>query len=225
MAAPRRYLVTGTDTGVGKTTIACGLAFALCTRGMRVGVMKPVETGCQITGDTLQPSDALALAAASSSPHPLTLICPYRYRAALAPAAAAKRDGVEEPNIEEIARCFGQIAQQSDIILVEGAGGLAVPLTWHEDYAGLAQKLDLELVVVVPNRLGAINATMLTLDYAARRGVRVKGYILNQLDPGTSEAVETNADSIQQLTSATRLGAIGYKGPLDPAIVQHLLES
>src|SRR5713226_9244074 len=103
MAAPRRYLVTGTDTGVGKTTIACGLAFALSTRGMRVGVMKPVETGCQIAGDTLQPSDALALAAASSSPHPLTLICPYRYRAALAPAAAAKREGVEEPNIEEIA--------------------------------------------------------------------------------------------------------------------------
>src|SRR5271170_2637 len=141
-------LITGTDTGVGKTTVGCALAFALKARGLRVGVMKPVETGVEQA-----PMDAVALKAAAGSEHPLELICPFRYRLPLAPAAAAQAEGKPLPDLDRIKDSFSEIAASSDIVLVEGAGGLAVPITWDLNYADLARELDLEIVVVVANRL------------------------------------------------------------------------
>jgi len=115
-------LVTGTDTGVGKTFVACALATALRQRGRRVAVMKPVETG--VEGE---PADALALRAAAADPAPLGDICPYRLRAPLAPAVAARLEGVTI----DVARLVALVArrrQDADVLLVEGAGGLLVPL-------------------------------------------------------------------------------------------------
>src|SRR6267378_6966808 len=106
----RNYLITGTDVEVGKTTIGCALGFALRARGMRVGVMKPVETGCVEGGGELQALDANALALAAGSQLPADLICPYRYRSPLAPLAAADADQLPPPDLDSIARCFQEIA-------------------------------------------------------------------------------------------------------------------
>lgn len=132
----RKFLITGTDTGVGKTTVVCALAFALRMRGLRVGVMKPVETGVAQT-----PIDAETLKAASGCEHSLDVICPVRYKAPLAPAVAAEVEGLPQPDMNLIARSFSEIEAASDVVLVEGAGGLAVPITWQKNFADLASKL------------------------------------------------------------------------------------
>jgi len=214
----RKFLITGTDTGVGKTTIACALAFALRVRGFRVGVMKPVETGVVQT-----PIDAEALKAASGSEHSLDVICPVRYKVPLAPAVAAELEGSPQPDMDLIARSFSEIAAASDVVLVEGAGGLAVPITWQKNYADLASELDLEIILVVANRLGCLNSTLLTLAYAAHRGLRVKGYILNQAEDDNSPAAATNADALRRLTAVPCLGSVRHKEPLPLAIVEQFL--
>jgi dethiobiotin synthetase len=220
---PQAFLITGTDTGVGKTTIGCALAFALRARGLRTGVMKPAETGCTQGQEGLVAGDALALASAASSPLPLDLICPYRYRSPLAPAAAAETDGLPPPDLGRIAECFRLIAAQSDVVLVEGAGGLTVPLTWNANFADLARMLALEVILVVANRLGCLNAAVLSLEYARHKQLRVRGYILNDAEPANSIAAQTNAASLRRLTAIASLGSVRYREPLPPAIVDQVL--
>ena len=220
-----RLLITGTDTGVGKTMVGCALAFALKVRSLRVGVMKPAETGCPQSAEGLRPDDAIALRASAAASHPLEMICPYRYRSPLAPAAAADADALAPPDPAQIERLFGQIAADSDIVLVEGAGGIAVPLSWNFNYADLAVALGLEVILVVANRLGCLNSTILSLDYARNRGLRLRGYILNNVDPVSSPAAQTNAESLRRLTAVPALGSVRYKEPLPFDLVRRLLES
>ncbi len=115
-------LITGTDTGVGKTFVACGLAALLSANRKKVGVMKPVETGCELKDGQLYPEDALRLRRFSGSSVPLDRLCPYRFAPPLAPVVAAEMAGVKIEK-EQILACYEQIAAQHDITLVEGAGG------------------------------------------------------------------------------------------------------
>jgi dethiobiotin synthetase len=217
----RRFLITGTDSRVGKTTVGCALGFAFRARGMRVGVMKPVETGC--VGDELQALDASALALAAGSQLPMELICPYRYRSPLAPTAAADADGLPPPDLANIARCFREIAAQNDAMLVESAGGLATQLNSDADFADLAALLNLEVIVVIGNRPGCLNSTMLTLKHAERHRLTIAGHILCDIDPGSSPAMETNADSLIRFTNERYLGRMRHREPLARAIVEQLL--
>ncbi len=219
----RSFLITGTDIGAGKTTVGCALGFAFKARGMRVGVMKPAETGCARVDGVLDPRDARALALASSCTLPLELICPYRYSAPLAPAAAAQIDRTAAPDIANIARNFREIATVSDVVLVESAGGISVPITWNTDFADLAAMLDLEVVVVVGNRPGCLNSAVLTLKYADSRGLRVAGYLLCDVESSDSPAVATNEDSLRLLTRANYLGRMRHREPLAKSIVEKLL--
>jgi dethiobiotin synthetase len=219
----RRFLITGTDTKVGKTTIGCALGFAFRARGIRVGVMKPIETGCAEVGGELQALDASALALAAGSQLPMELICPYRYRSPLTPAAAAEADDLPPPNLANIARCFHEIAAQNGAVLVESVGGLATPLNSDADFADLAAQLGLEVIVVVGNRLGCLNLAALTLRHAESHGLTIAGYILCDIDPLSSPSTETNAASLIQLTSARYLGRMQYREPLARAIVEQLL--
>jgi dethiobiotin synthetase len=219
-----RFLITGTDTGVGKTMVGCALAFALKVRGLRVGVMKPAETGCAEGAEGLRPDDAIALRASASAVHPLDVICPYRYRSPLAPAAAAEIDGLPPADPEQVKRLFERIAADSDVVLVEGAGGIAVPLAWNFNYADLAAALGLEVILVVANRLGCLNAAVLSIDFATLRQLRVGGYILNDVEPVGSPAAGTNADSLRRLTDVPALGSVRYKQPLSLAIVSRMLD-
>ncbi len=220
----RAMMITGTDTGVGKTLVGCALAFAAKARGMRVGVMKPAETECAKLRGELVPADAQALLYAASSELPLTLACPYRYPSPLAPARAAEADGLPAPEPEHIERCFREIAARSDFVIVEGAGGISVPITWGFNYADLALRLGLEVVLVVGNRLGCLNAAFLSVHYAKARGVKLRGCVLSDVEPEATPATETNADSLQRLVDVPYFGRIRHKEPVSLAIIGSLLE-
>ena len=199
--------VTGTDTGVGKTFVARGIASALRARGRRVGVLKPIETGCGSAIDR-RPADALALRAAAGSSLPLDCICPYRLDAPLAPDVAARLENVQiDPAV--IAAAFRAIEQVHDVTLVEGAGGLLVPIVERYSMADLARDLDLPLLVVVDSKLGAINHTLLTLEAAAARKLTVRGYVLNHVS-AADEAAATNASVLARCADAACLGTIDW---------------
>ena len=205
-------LVTGTDTGVGKTFVACALATALRQRGRRVAVMKPVETG--VEGE---PADALALRAAAADPAPLGDICLYRLRAPLAPAVAARLEGVTI----DVARLVALVArrrQDADVLLVEGAGGLLVPLDAHTTYAELAVRAGLPLLIVGANRLGTVNHCALTARVAAAAGLVVRGFVLSQPTADTDVSAATNAETIATLTGLSCLGVLPHSaGPAEAA--------
>ena len=133
MAAKYQFLITGTDTGVGKTTVACSLAALFRRRGMRVGVMKPAETGCVTRDGEMIALDAVALRTAAVSNDAIEAICPYRYATPVAPAAAAVVEDREPPDLRRIAAIYERLAADRDVMLVEGAGGIAVPLTWSRE--------------------------------------------------------------------------------------------
>lgn len=199
--------ITGTDTGVGKTFIARGIAATLRARGRRVGVMKPVETGCG-SGAERRPADAAALRAAAGSDMALDRVCPYQLDAPLAPDVAARLERIRVAPAVLIA-AFEEIDRSHDITLVEGAGGLLVPITGRYLMADLAGDLDLPLLVVVDSKLGAINHTLLTLEAAAARGLSVQGYVLNHAG-AADEAAATNASVLARCADAPCLGAVGW---------------
>jgi len=201
--------ITGTDTGVGKTLVACGFAALFRENGLSVGVMKPAETGCVEKDGELVPEDAVRLKEAARSAEPLENICPYRLVDALAPSVAAERVGVKI-DVGRIQRVYDEIASRNDITIVEGAGGLLVPLLSHYTYADLAKLLKIPVIVVAANRLGAINHLSLTLESAAAHGLRVAGYVWNHLERQPSLAAETNPDALRFLTSIPCLGEIPY---------------
>ena len=208
----RGFFVTGTDTGVGKTFIACGLARILRDRGLRVGVMKPVETGCKWRSNALDPSDARLLGLAAGTSQSLSSVCPYRFEAPLAPDLAARQAGRQiDPAV--IHDRFRRVAASHDITVVEGAGGLLVPIWERYMMADLAADLRLPLLVVAASRLGAVNHTLLTLEHARVRGLSVSAYVLNRLTPADDEAMSTNAELLARSTDAPCAGTVSWTPP------------
>jgi dethiobiotin synthetase len=205
-------LVTGTDTGVGKTFVACALAHALRRQGRSVAVMKPVETG--VDG---APEDALRLRAAAADPAPLDAICPYRLRAPLAPAVAARLEGVTI-DLDRLVGLIARRAAEADLLLVEGAGGLLVPIVERETYADLAARAGLPLLIVAANRLGTVNHCALTARVAADAGLLVRGFVLSQPAPATDASAATNAETIVALTGLQCRGVLRRcRAPQDAA--------
>jgi len=171
----------------------------------------------------LWPEDAHALKCAAQTTIALDLICPYRYRSPLAPAVAADIDGLARVDFEALKAAFETIGSESDLVVVEGAGGIRVPLTWEADYADLSLALNLEVVLVVANRLGCLNAALLTLHYARMRGLPVLGYVLNDIEPVRSEAATTNGLALQRLTNAVCIDHVYRDGHLSSEGVASLL--
>ncbi len=201
--------ITGTDTGVGKTFVACGLAALLGGCGYRVGVMKPAETGCAEQDGKLIPEDALRLKDASGCGEPIEKVCPYRFPDPLAPSLAAERAGVRI-DIDRLLAVYREIRCNHDVTLVEGAGGLMVPLLPSFTYADLARVMKLPILVVAANKLGAINHLLLTLEHASCKGLTVLGYVLNRISAENSLAAETNREVLLNLTSVPCLGEVPF---------------
>ena len=193
------YFVTGTDTGVGKTWVACGLARLARAKGLRVGVLKPAESG--------DGGDARALIRAADSSLPLAAVRPYAFRRPLAPAVAAAAEG-RRVRLAVVKRAFAAVRQASDFTLVEGAGGLLVPYAPGIDGAGLAKALGLPLLLVARAGLGTINHSLLTLEAARTRGLRVAAVVLNGRRVAGDPSPATNAEQIR------RLGRVRVLGPL-----------
>lgn len=210
--------VTGTDTGVGKTLVACALARALREAGRGVGVMKPVETGVGPGG----PLDAQALRRAAGVDDPLDEVCPQCFALPAAPNIAAAHEGTRV-DLARVRRAWRKLSARHDPMIVEGAGGLLVPLTDDFVMADLARELRLPLLVVARAALGTINHTLLTLEVAVARGLDVKGVIVSHATGGLSDADERNLSFLRRELGGALLGEIPPLGPgetPDPATLR-----
>lgn len=215
MRKTKGLFITGTDTGVGKTQVTAILAVALRQRGLRVGVMKPAETGCPEAHGQLLPQDALFLRQVSGCRAPQELVVPYTFREPLAPAIAAQHEGCTI-DLDHIARCYAQLAAEHDIVLVEGAGGLLVPLTREESFLDLAARLELPILVVARNVLGTINHTALTVIVASQR-CQVAGIILNTVSEETGDVSQaSNSEALRLWGRAPLLGLIPHTAERTP---------
>jgi dethiobiotin synthetase len=213
---PKAYFITGTDTGVGKTFVAAAAAGALRTKGHRVGVMKPVETGCGVKDGVLVPPDALLLKDAAGSEAPLDTINPYRFPEPLAPSVAAKIAGVKI-DFDKIKNCFMELGKGADIMLVEGAGGLLVPLDDERTYADLVNLLGIDLVLVAASKLGVINHTLLTVRCAKALGIGTRAIILNHPTPTTDESARVNREVIEKISGVPIINELPYCETGEPA--------
>jgi len=218
-----KFLITGTDSPAGRLSVSCSIAFALKVRGLRVGVMKPAETGCAEHNGRLEPLQTIAVLESASSATPLELASPYRYRAALAPAAAAELDGSPPPDPAHLEASFNAIAADSDAIVVDGDSGLAVPITWDFDYAALAIRLALDVVLVVANRPDCFNGAAMAAEYARHRVLRVRGFVILDTGPAPAVAATRVADWLARMVHLPCLGAVRFKEPLGLKIIEQLL--
>lgn len=212
--------VTGTDTGVGKTYVSAGIARALTCRGVDVGVMKPAETGCRMRGGRLMPRDALLLIKSANVKDPLSLVNPYRFRRPLAPAVAAE---LEEKTIDpsKIIKAFQLLSNRHDFMIVEGAGGIMVPLSENYTYLDLAKKLGLPVLIVARPGLGTINHTMLTIAALRGRKIRIAGIVINcSLDRKSGPAEKSSPEVIGRMSNVRIMGTIRF----DSRRFDHLLD-
>ncbi|MFO1205863.1 MAG: dethiobiotin synthase [Burkholderiales bacterium] len=218
----RGLFVTGTDTGAGKTLVACALIHALRATGRQVAAMKPVASGCEETAAGLISDDASQLAAASGLGTPIDLANPYRFRPAIAPHVAAAQAGVRI-DLKRIAGACRALADRADCVVVEGVGGLRVPLNDNDDVADLAALLRLPVVLVVGVRLGCLNHALLTAEAIDRRGLPWCGWVANHVDPDMAAADE-NIDALTRRLGVPLLGRVPFTESADARTLADVLD-
>lgn len=198
--------ITGTDTGVGKTVVACALARGLRAAGFDVGVMKPVETGVSGSG----PEDAQALIRAAEVKDELDLVCPIQYAMPAAPEAAAAAEELGSPAdpTDRISRAFSTLSDRHAFMLVEGAGGILVPLDEKTTMADVAKQLGLPILIVARTSLGTINHTLLTLEACDTRGLDVLGVVLSHATGILSEADVRNLEILKSALGDRLVGEV-----------------
>ncbi len=201
--------VTGTDTGCGKTAVGCALARSVRASGRRVRVLKPIETGCEMRGAERIPADALALAEAAGDDAPLARLCPYRLALPAAPEVAA-RDANMKLELGPIADALALARRDADLVIVEGAGGLLVPIAPRLDMAGLVAALDLPVLVAARASLGTINHTLLTLEAARARGLRVVGLVVSHTTQALAPADRRNLGLLLERLRVPFLGELAH---------------
>ena len=216
------YFIAGTDTDVGKTTIAAGLLHAARQLGLSTLAAKPVASGCVVTAKGLRNSDALALIDESSVKLPYEAVNPFAFEPAIAPHVAAREAGVAL-SVPALRDAMQQVlAQHADFTLIEGAGGWRVPLSDHANLSDLAIALKLPVILVVGVRLGCINHALLSAEAIARDGLQLAGWVANIVDPRTSH-LEENLSSLAERLPAPCLGRVPWlKQAGADAVAAHL---
>jgi len=202
---PKGIFVTGTDTGVGKTIVTAAIAWNLIQAGRKVAVMKPVQTGTIISG----PTDIEFVQKVLGPDSSLDVSCPYMFPDPVAPLVASMLSG-ERIDVRSIEDSYSKLADQNDTVIVEGAGGLQVPIL--EDYfmSDLAMDLNIPILIVTRPNLGTLNHTFLTLESAKRKGLDVAGIVISNYpwDPGIPE--QTNPELIISMTGVNILGILPH---------------
>ena len=211
----RGLFVIGTDTGVGKTIVTGGLAAALREQGVNVGVIKPVETGCLQDDGSFFPADARFLKVMAGSDLPLDVICPFQFKEPLAPSVAAEREGTKI-ELDLLIKTFEQISAQHQFTLVEGAGGVMVPLSQTFLLLDLVKSFKLPVLIVSRAELGTINHTLLTLRALQAEQVPMAGIVINNFVAEKSIASETNPAVIARLAEVPVWGTLPYHSDLNP---------
>ena len=211
---PFGLFITGTDTEVGKTYVATHIAKDLVAAGHRVGVYKPVASECVSDGRQLVSEDAVALWEAAGHPLTLEAVCPQRFQAPLASHLAARNEG-RELDTELMRSGISAWADECDIVIVEGAGGLMSPISDDEYFADVAYDLGYPTIVVAPNSIGVINQSLSALITAAcfRDGIPIAGVILNDARMFDGDvSMETNREQISSRSVSPVLTRLRYEG-------------
>lgn len=220
---PRSLFVTGTDTGVGKSLVACALIHAFQARGLRVAGMKPVASGSARTPQGLRNDDALALHAAANVHAAYAEVNPYCFEPAIAPHIAAVEAGVDI-QVPRLIAAYEQLAARADLVVVEGAGGWRVPLAPHGYLSDFPEALQLEVVLVVGVRLGCLNHAILSAEAIARGGrCRLAGWIGNLIDPSCAR-LDANLATLHERLPAPCCGIVQYQTPPDPVRIATALQ-
>jgi len=226
------FFVTGTDTGVGKTVITAALIKAAQLLGFRACGMKPIETGCtqkkfkvkssklKVIKKDLTPSDGTFLKEISNANESIDLIAPVRYENPLAPLPASEIEN-NPVDIEKIKKAYCELVRRYNVIIVEGIGGLLVPINKEYFVLDLARDFGLPLIVVSRPGLGAINHSMLTVNYALKEGLSIAGIIMNYTHtPEDDLAEKTNPEVIKQISPVPIIGTFPYLRDLESSTIE-----
>ncbi len=213
------YFVTGTDTGVGKTLVSCALLHAFAARGCRTAGFKPVAAGCDADGRN---GDAKALQAAATLALSYEDVNPYCLREPIAPHLAANRERVRI-DVSRILVSYRELAARSEVVIVEGAGGFAVPLNGEQDSADLARELGLPVILVVGMRLGCINHALLTARAISDCGLKCAGWVANAVNPNMP-ALPENVAALRERIGAPLLGVLPHMAEPDACVAQRWLD-
>ena len=193
--------VTGTDTGVGKTVITAALAWSLASAGKSVAVMKPVQTGTSLPGM----SDIEFAETVLGAKHDPDDVCLYSLSEPLSPLAASEISGIEIDTVR-IINAYRRLCTAHDLVIVEGAGGLLVPIKKDYLMSDLAYDLGLPLIIVARPGLGTLNHTALTVEAAKKRGLNVLGVVINRFPAAPGPAERSNPDQICRMTGTPIAG-------------------
>ena len=208
------FFVTGTDTGVGKTMVACALLHAFAVQGKSVVGMKPVTAGCEETPQGLRNNDVELLIAASTIKAPRHMVNPYALIPSIAPHIAAQQAGIEI-KLAVIKTAFEQLRKTAEVVVVEGVGGFKVPLNSRQDSADLAGLLGLPAILVVGMRLGCLNHALLTLGAIVDSGLKLAGWVANCIDPHMA-ALQENLRALEERLGRPPLGVFAFQPDLQP---------
>jgi len=206
----RGFFISATDTSVGKTVVSAAIIRALTIMGFKTAGMKPIETGCLKSGEMLQSSDGAFLKKLTVMDEKINIVSPYLFELPVSPYVASYKEK-KEIRLGVILKAYDALLKKYDAIVVEGAGGLYVPI--HKDYfmADLAREMELPLVIVARPGLGTINHSLLTISYARSKGVEIAGILFNYISqPEDSVAEKMNPDTLQELTDVPFLGTFPY---------------
>jgi len=212
---PKGIFVTATDTGVGKTIVSAAIICALKRSGVMAGAMKPMETGCAVENGIMVPADGSFLRAAAGMSDSIDLVTPIRYKLPLAPYNAAIKEGGSF-KLESVFKAYKQLSGRYDFMVVEGVGGVFVPLTRTASgdiyfVTDLIKDLRIPAVVVTRLLLGTINHTLLTISRLHDEGIEVKGVIVsNSAPPQGSVAEETNIEALKELCPVPVIGVLPW---------------
>lgn len=213
------YFITGTDTGVGKTLVSCALLYAFAAQGKRVVGFKPVATGCD---DKDHNDDAKKLRTASNVQTTYGQVNPYCFVPPIAPHIAARHSGVRI-DLARILVSYRELASLSDVVIVEGAGGLLIPLNEKQDGTDLARELELPIIVIIGIRLGCINHALLTMRVIEECGLKCAGWVANIIDQNMC-ALNENIESLRERIEAPLIGIIPFQQDADARSVAETLD-
>ena len=214
------FFITGTDTDVGKTVVTACLTTLFKSQGIDVGVMKPIETGVDPACNSSANSDAKFLMEVSGNTDSADEVCPYRFKTPASPYQAAQ---IAERAIQPatIIENFKLLQSHHNLMLIEGIGGLLVPITNRYNVANLALEMGLPLIIVSRLRLGTLNHTLLTINAARQHGLKIKGVILNQKESNTLDSVEKQQSTlIKELSDIPILGICPFIKDISSAGIQ-----
>jgi len=228
--AKKTFFVTGTDTGVGKTTVSAAILQAAKEQGKRTLAMKPIASGCETTSAGLRNDDALILQSVITESVPYDLINPYAFEPAIAPHVAARQAGRTITAQRLVGFCRGLQTYPADLLLVEGAGGWRVPLNDRDTLSALPRELNLPVILVVSLKLGCINHSLLTAEAIRSDGLKLAGWVANRTESVAMNCEQETLSYLLEHIGAPCLGVLPWLERAAPEMlaghleIEHLFE-